>query len=165
MAHPGTPEGKPGGQCSWRLNEAHDPLEMSTTYPQLLRVAVTDPSDNLNEPYDRQLVEQSKAGDADAFARLYHRYADRVFRYMCFQVGDEQAAEDLAARVYLKAWRNMPCYEAGNPPFSAWLYMIARQAVIDYQQSRNGESSIKEITSPEDKGLAIYEPPQLCDNE
>ncbi len=131
----------------------------------LLRLQETISSDKLAEEFDHRLVEKSKAGDADAFARLYDRYAERVLGYMYFQVQDQQATEGLAARVFATAWENIGCYEPGQPPFSIWLYMIARQAVLDFRESRGGPGDITEILSPADKGLEGYEPFRPCGNE
>ncbi len=102
------------------------------------------------------LLKRAQAGDSDAFARLFDLYAERVFNFMLFHLSEERAAEDLTARVFLKAWNSVPCYEPGNPPFDIWLYMIARQAVIDFAR-RKGMHRIKEIMSPADKGLEANE--------
>ncbi len=139
---------------------------MSTTIEQpLLRLQEPKTSDNLAEKYDRRLVDNAKAGDADAFARLYAAYAERVLGYMYFQVQDEQAAHGLAARVFNTAWESLRCYEQDKLPFSIWLYMIARQTVIDFRQRRDGSREVTEILSPTDKGLEEYEPFRPCGNE
>ncbi len=129
------------------------------------RLQEPKPSESLSEQYDRGLVDRSKAGDADAFARLYDAYADRVLGYMFFQVQDQPVAEGLAARVFATAWENISCYEPGKPPFSIWLYMIARQTVIEFRQSRDGANPITEILSPTDKGIEEYEPFRPCGND
>ncbi len=130
-----------------------------------LRLQEPNTSDNLAEQYDRRLVERSKAGDAEAFARLYDGYADRVLGYMQFQVQDQHAAEGLAARVYATAWEHIACYEAERLPFSIWLYMIAREMVIEFQRSQDQAGSVTEILSPGAKGLEDEEAFRPCENE
>ncbi len=130
----------------------------------LLRLEEAITSDNSVDQYDRRLVERTQAGDVEAFARLCGVYAERLFGYLRFHVQDEDAAEELAAQVFISAWLNISCYEPGHPPFSAWLYLIARQAVIRYRQSRGAESTLMEITTPADKGLEPYDGTQPCEN-
>ncbi len=135
-----------------------------TKYLPLVRLEETNPLDNLAEEYDRRLVERLQAGDGEAFARLYDSYADRVLGYIYFHVEDKQTAEELSEWVFGTVRRNIHCYEPGNPAFPIWLYMIARQAVIEFSRRRREADSITEIMSPTDKGLAAYEPFRPCDN-
>lgn len=139
-------------------------MNVETQQP-LLRLEEASSLDNSIEQYDRRLIERTQAGDAEAFVRLCSVYAERLFRYLVFQVQDEQAAEELTAQVLVSVWMNIPCYEPGNPPFSAWLYLIARQAVINYRHSHGGDAPITEITTPADKGLEPYETMQPCRSE
>jgi RNA polymerase sigma-70 factor, ECF subfamily len=110
-------------------------------------------SDGMAEPFRRALVQRSKDGDSDAFARLFDFYVERVFRYMYFHIANEQSADDLTARVFLKAWKNILCYEAGQLPFGVWIYRIARTALMEFVRNRGGAPSITEIVSPMDEGL------------
>ncbi len=139
---------------------------MAFTKPApIIRLHKPDLSVSLAGTYDRELVERAQAGDADAFARLFDAYSGRVFRYMRFHVGDDRLAEDLTARVYAKTWSSLPCYELDRPPFGAWLYMIAREAVIDFSKSHDGEGKIKEILSPTERGLEEYEHTPPCQRD
>ncbi|MGE5073508.1 MAG: RNA polymerase sigma factor [Anaerolineae bacterium] len=128
----------------------------------LLRLEEATSPDHSFDPYDRQLVERTQAGDAEAFVRLCGVYAERLYGYLLFQVQDEQVAEQLTAQVFVSVWLNIPCYKPGEPRFSAWLYLIARQAVSDYRREHGGECPIMEITSPADKGLEAYKVNQPC---
>src|SRR5512141_1524104 len=87
----------------------------------------------LDEGSDQQngvLLQRAISGDSDAFARLFDRYADRVYAYMYFHLGEEQLAEDLTARVYVKAWLNIPCYKPERQSFAVGLYLVARNEVV-----------------------------------
>jgi RNA polymerase sigma-70 factor (ECF subfamily) len=87
-------------------------------------------------PDERRLVEFAKSGDPDAFATLYDGYIERIYRYIYFRVADEQTAEDLTSQVFTKAWEKLGRYKPGGAPFIAWLYTIARNAVIDHYRTR-----------------------------
>lgn len=89
--------------------------------------AARDPSQ------ETRLVERAIRGDADAFTRLYDAYVDAIYRFVFFRTGgDEQCAEDLTSQVFLKAWEKLGLYEIRDVPFGAWLFRIARNAVIDH---------------------------------
>jgi RNA polymerase sigma factor (sigma-70 family) len=119
-------------------------------------------SDRTTELPQRTLLDRATSGDADAFARLYDVYVDRVYDYLHFHVADDQTADDLTARVFLKAWRSIRCYEADRPAFGEWLYLIARRTVIDFQRGHRGRMPVTEILSPVDKGLGEYEDIKPC---
>src|SRR3990172_3766788 len=84
---------------------------------------------------EKHFVHQAKSGDADAFARLYDAYVERVYRYIFFRVADDQTAEDLTSLVFLRVWEHLSRYRLDGS-FLAWLYTIARNAVIDHYRTR-----------------------------
>jgi RNA polymerase sigma-70 factor (ECF subfamily) len=93
-----------------------------------------------------RLVQMAQDGDSQAFGSLYELYVDRIYRYVFFRVTDEQAAEDLTAQVFCKAWENLHRYRPTGAPFAAWLYTIAHNAVIDHYRTRKSLVSLDDIT-------------------
>jgi RNA polymerase sigma-70 factor (ECF subfamily) len=73
--------------------------------------------------------------DRAAFATLYRRHLDRVFRYCVVQVGDAHQAQDLTAQTFLAALEHIESYR-GEGTFRAWLLSIARNKVRDQFRSR-----------------------------
>jgi DNA-directed RNA polymerase specialized sigma24 family protein len=86
-------------------------MTVTTVAPLVVR---REPPFPVPERYRRQLIDRACSGDSVAFARLYDFYAERVYAHMQFHVDNDQAAEDLTARVFLKAWRRMPCFNAAQ---------------------------------------------------
>src|SRR3990172_13082101 len=64
------------------------------------------------------------------------RSADRVYRFALFRVSDVQTAEDLTSQVFLKDWENLNRFQLRGAPFSAWLFRIARNTIIDHYRTR-----------------------------
>lgn len=96
-------------------------------------------------------MDRAKAGDAQAFARLYDAYVERVSRYVYFRVSEESDMEDLVSQVFLKAWENLDRYRPGSSPFIAWLYTIARNLVIDHYRAQKSTLSLDEaVDQPAD---------------
>jgi len=86
------------------------------------------PGDATDE--DAILAARAGKGEPAAFGALYDRYVDAVYRYVFYRVRNDADAEDLTSEVFMRAMRAIPRYEP-RQAFLAWLYRIARNAVID----------------------------------
>lgn len=78
------------------------------------------------------LVAAAKAGDAEAFGRIFDHYHEAVHRYVAARVRRPSDAEDLAQLVFVKALEALPRYEQRGVPFGGWLFRLARNVVIDH---------------------------------
>ena len=90
---------------------------------------------------DAALARRAAAGDAEAFGVLYDRYLDAVYRYVFYRVRNEAEAEDVTSDVFMRALRAIPKYEP-RQAFLAWLYRIARNAVIDRSRRRAARQQV-----------------------
>ena len=84
---------------------------------------------------DAELLVQAQAGDEDAFGELYERYAQNIFVFLFAQLENRLDAEDITEDVFLRAWHSLPKYKDRGFAFSAYLYRIARNALIDHHRS------------------------------
>lgn len=85
---------------------------------------------------DRHLVRAAQA-DPEAFAALYQRYFERVYRYVRARTANDDEAADLTQDIFLKAFDALPRYRERGLPFAAWLFRIARNRMVDlYRQRR-----------------------------
>lgn len=98
------------------------------------------------------LVVRAQDGDTDAFGKIYDAYLTPIYRYVVFRF-PEDLAEDLVADVFVKAWEKLHTYRVmAGVPFSAWLFRIARHAVIDAYRSERGFEEITEEMVDENPG-------------
>jgi RNA polymerase sigma-70 factor (ECF subfamily) len=97
-----------------------------------------------HEHDDAQLIQQAKEGDADAFGELYERYADSLFRFVYSQTYNRLDAEDITAEVFLRAWRSLSRYKERGYSFSAYLFRIARNVLIDSRRKRKPVSMVSD---------------------
>jgi RNA polymerase sigma-70 factor (ECF subfamily) len=74
--------------------------------------------------------------DRRQFARLYERYADRVYRYALARTGDEAAADDLAGDVMLAALEGIGRFDPARGSFAGWLFGIAARQVGERARQR-----------------------------
>lgn len=124
--------------------------------------AAADEAAALAEVYE--LVRRSQAGDGHAFAQIYDRYGQFIHLYVYRRVRDTQAAEDLTADVFLKAYRRIGAFEWRGKDLGAWLVTIARNRVHDHFRSAAFQRSYatdaieqtdtSQMTQPEDVAVA-----------
>ncbi|UYM06944.1 sigma-70 family RNA polymerase sigma factor [Solicola gregarius] len=95
------------------------------------------------------LVDLAKGGDSEAFGELYDHYADQVFRYVYYRVGDRALAEDLTGDVFVRALRALPRFTWQGTDFGAWLTTIARNLITDHYKSSRTKREIIADQVPE----------------
>lgn len=80
------------------------------------------------------LVDLVKEGDHEAFSELYDIFVDPIYRYVYYRVNSSDA-EDLVATIFVKVWENIRKYRAKKRTFSAWIFKIAHNIVVDYYRA------------------------------
>ncbi len=104
-------------------------------------------SRHIEKDLEDDLVRRACGGEGEAFGQLYELLGDRIYRYVYFRVTDEEIAEDLSSKVFLKAWEHLPDFKKGTSPFIAWLYTIAHNTLIDHYRTDRQATHLDEITS------------------
>jgi RNA polymerase sigma-70 factor (ECF subfamily) len=69
--------------------------------------------------------------DPRAFAALYDRYVEPLYRYAYRRTGSHPAAEDLVSATFHRALESLESYEWRGLSFGAWLYRIAGNLAAD----------------------------------
>jgi RNA polymerase sigma factor (sigma-70 family) len=77
---------------------------------------------------DAELVARARR-DRQAFAALYDRYLDAIYRYCYVRLGNREAAEDATSLVFTKAMDGLPGFRGGT--FRSWIFAIAHNTVAD----------------------------------
>jgi len=104
------------------------------------------------------LVEAAIQGSEQAFGQIYEAHVDGIFRFIYMRVEDRQTAEDITSDVFLKAWEKIDSYQVRGAPFRAWLYRIARNAVIDHYRTRKEKAPLEAvINTREDDAASLSE--------
>ena len=68
------------------------------------------------------------------FGTLYERHVATIYRYVFYRVGNHDDAEDLTARVFMRALKHIGAYDDRGVPFTAWLYRIAHNVVANFHR-------------------------------
>ncbi len=100
------------------------------------------------EADDDELAARART-ERQSFALLYQRYVAPIYRYCYLRLGQREAAEDATANVFLKALTNISSYHGGQ--FSAWLFRIAHNTVVDAQRRRHPQQPLDEVSAIADR--------------
>ena len=82
---------------------------------------------------DHELSERARRGDAAAWRAIYDSTCDRLFAFLCYQVGDRDEARDILQETYLQAFRKLDRYR-GEAPLEVWLRAIAFGRSTDWRR-------------------------------
>jgi RNA polymerase sigma-70 factor (ECF subfamily) len=85
---------------------------------------------------DSALIERIGRGDRDAFDELYRRFARPVLALATRQLGDSGRAEDATQETFAAVWRSARSFKSERGTGSAWLYAVARHAIVDRARQR-----------------------------
>ena len=95
------------------------------------------------------LVDRAREGDSQAFAALYDRYVERVYRFVVYRVqGDSALAEDITSEVFLRALRKIKGFQWQGRDVGAWFLTIARNLVLDHFKSGRARLEVLGIETP-----------------
>lgn len=81
------------------------------------------------------LVARARAGDADAFARLYHQHVDAVHARLTRLIGPVPEREDLLQQIFLRVHRALPRFR-GDASFATFVHAIAVNLALDHLRTR-----------------------------
>ncbi len=81
----------------------------------------------------REQAGSSMTSAASALERLYQRHELPLKSFLMARVGRADA-EDLSQLVWLRVWKSLPGAKPG--PFRAWLFEIARNALVDHARKK-----------------------------
>jgi len=93
-------------------------------------------SDDDALPEDRELVVEARR-DPAAYATLYHRYVGRIYAFAHRRTWTPEAAEDVTAATFERAFRNVGRFDPDGAGFGPWLYRIAANELVDHYRREN----------------------------
>jgi RNA polymerase sigma-70 factor (ECF subfamily) len=99
---------------------------------------------------EKNLVHKARQGDKEAFTELYESHFDKIYRYMVMKIGNKAEAEDMTQQVFIRAYESIGSYQWQGIPFSAWLFRIAHNQIVDFIRKAS-----KKPTVPLDESLPI----------
>lgn len=77
-----------------------------------------------------------KFGKRHAVEQAYLDHSDEIFRFLYWQAGDTDLAEDLTSEVFIRAWNHTEIFENAEHNARAWLYTVARNLLKDHWRKK-----------------------------
>ncbi len=119
------------------------------------RAANPPPGDRSDD--EAALVARAKR-DRQAFASLYHRYFDLVYRYCYRRLGSREAAADATSQVFANALGKIG--GCRDESFRSWLFAIAHNVVTDCYRAAHPEEALEAALeihdpTPDPEALAL----------
>jgi len=98
--------------------------------------------DDITDAEMVKLIEAAQKFENWAFDELYRLYANKLYRFILFKVGDQAEADDLLAEVFVRVLKKIKTFQGTTvAAFSGWIYRVAQNMVIDYYR-RQGKRPV-----------------------
>ncbi len=93
---------------------------------------------------EQELIKKCQEEDLDNFGLLYDAYIEKIFNFIYYRTSSQEVAEDLTSQTFFKALKNISKFQGQY--FSAWLFRIARNTVIDHYRTSRPVEDIDNFT-------------------
>lgn len=100
---------------------------------------------------EQKLIQQTLAGDEQAFSELVEKYQGYVFAIILRWISDQHEAENVAQEVFLQVYRCLPQYRLES--FRSWIGKITVRKAIDWQRKKRGKIPEDSLSVLEEKLL------------
>jgi RNA polymerase sigma-70 factor (ECF subfamily) len=92
----------------------------------------------------------NKLETSENLTELFKQLNEKIYSYIFSRTGYQKSvAEDLSQDVFLKAWENRKRFDAEKSSLKNWVYIIARNSIIDYYRTNKSD---RKIVLEENKG-------------
>jgi RNA polymerase sigma-70 factor (ECF subfamily) len=113
---------------------------------------------------DTEIIKSVQAGNSESFSLIVDRYHRHLLNFIYRLLGDEQTVEDIGQEVFLSVYKSIRNFDVNRGiPFSAWLFITARNRCISELRKKKRNTTSIEFVS----GLASREktPEQSASDE
>jgi RNA polymerase sigma-70 factor, ECF subfamily len=105
-------------------------------------------SNLLTDATDEALAARA-ADDFGAFAELYRRHLNSVYRFVRSQTPSDAVAEDLTAHVFFKALSSASSFR-GDGSYKSWIFRISHNVIVSWRGGRGRSITIDELQEEPD---------------
>lgn len=98
---------------------------------------------------EKSVISSCQSGKLEDFGLLYEGYVKKIYNFIYYKTYNREVAEDITSQVFFKALSKINKFD-NSGSFSAWLYTIARNTIIDYYRAYHPQSDIDDFWDLED---------------
>lgn len=105
---------------------------------------------------EKNLVIRASSGDKEAFAALYTRYRDDLYRYAFFKLGNEEDARDAVSSCIIAAYEGIYSLRSAKA-FKVWIFRILYRSCCQiireqrFQSLRADTAELDRLAAPDNK--------------
>ena len=108
------------------------------------------------DPDDDEIGRRFRAGDEQALAQAYERWAGQVHGMAVRAFGPGPDAEDVTQQTFISAWTGRERFDPGQAPLPAWLVGVCRHKIADTwarreRQRRQADAAVAEARATPDR--------------
>jgi RNA polymerase sigma-70 factor, ECF subfamily len=107
---------------------------------------------------DTELIERCLGGEEAAWEDLVKIHTRRVYAICCRFTSSVQEAQDLTQEVFLRVFRSLKSFRAGEGSFMVWLARLTRNLLIDHYR----RSKLERVTDSIEEQLPMIEDTQTA---
>jgi len=85
----------------------------------------------------------------EQFSQIYDQYIAKIYRFVYLKVESEETAQDITSKVFLRGWEAFQAQQDAVKNPGAFLYQIARNAVVDHYRAKGRSKEVSADASPE----------------
>ena len=83
-----------------------------------------------------RLCDRAKSGDVEAASELVNMFYEKLFSYFRRLCGNDQDAEDLTQKTFLKVWSALSSFQARST-FSTWIHGVGHHVYCDWRRRKS----------------------------
>ena len=122
--------------------------------PELGVLAIAE---TLNRPEPDEILRRARAGDLEAFEKLYRGRVGRVYALCLRMTSDPARAQDQTQETFVRAWRALGTYR-GDTGLSAWLRRIAINVVLGDRRTQARRIQERSMDGPRSVEFPTHAP-------
>lgn len=112
------------------------------------------------------LINRSRTGDEEAFAALFHKYKNLVYKTAYLMVGNGDEAEDALQEVFIQVYKSLSTFQPSKGAFTTWLYRITVNYCLNWRRKRHlPVLSLDEVSSASVRGSSLPFENQLAEEK
>jgi len=109
------------------------------------------------------LIQRAQMSDRAAWDEIFQQNYHRVYAFVFTRIGDRESAEDIAADVFVEAWKSIRRFTYRGVPLISWLFQIAHNLMSDFLRKRGKQRTETlldngaNIADPRDEAQSVAE--------
>lgn len=118
---------------------------------------------SLDAKTEKRLIEEARK-DRTKFGPLYKHYQPYINNFFKYRVSDYNTTQELTSVVFEKALKGLDNFQWQGVPFSAWLFRIARNTLIDHYRKKAKDTEVASVDFLHELPSKEKQPPEIVES-